>query len=84
MTKRPPWPRPQRKVQAIGPKGKGVTLKGKLYKPTVFRIEDHYEDGRIKTCTMIHDDTTVSLEDESQRHFLIAFVNEEMLKAKAN
>lgn len=62
----------------------GVKLKGKFYKPTVLRIEDHYEDGRIKTLQMIHDDQTVSVEDETQRHFLIAFVNEDMLKKTAN
>lgn len=72
------------RIATLKPGKKGVRLKGVLYKPTVFRIEDHYDDGRIKTCTMIHDDQTVSLEDETKRAFLVAFVNEDMVDRKAN
>lgn len=60
-----------------------VRLRGKTYKPSVMRIEDHYEDGRIKTLTMIHEDQTVSLEDPTQRNFMIVLAPTVMLE-KAN
>ena len=73
-----------RKRRALIPRGKDFAFKGKVYRPVLFRIDDHWPDGRIKTCTMLHDDQTVNVEDETQRHFLTAFVQEQMIERKAN
>jgi hypothetical protein len=57
-----------------------LQLKDRTYKATVVRIDGRYDDGRIKTLTVVHDNQTVSLKNENEREFMIVYVNEIMLR----
>jgi hypothetical protein len=72
--------KPRREIPKTSKMPGLLQLGGRTYKATVMRIDGRYDDGRIKTLTVVHDDQTVSLEDKDKREFTIVYVNEIMLR----
>lgn len=59
--------------------GKVVYKHGKAYRPMVFRVQSHYEDGVPEDCTMIKSDTYVELSADVKRNqFMVCLVPLEM------
>jgi hypothetical protein len=57
-----------------------IRLAGVNYHATVLKIVDHYPDGRVKTTEVIHDDISVDIRDPANRHFMIVYASEAILK----
>lgn len=54
---------------------------GEILKVSLFRIESRYEDGTPENLTLIKENMTVELSNDPEKnYFLIAYVNEKMLK----